>query len=563
MRRIILALLLAVALCSTAAVAQPPIFARVGTLEDPATAGTGSGFKEVEVVDLNEDGTPDFILPQKQPGTTGAGSNRDILYLSTSSDLILAVDTLSSRFTLKNTAQAFPQALMTTRAYDVEIGDLDGDGALDMVRPDFGANLVVWWGKRDGKKPTGTFDGFRDVFDPPGFNPNALCGSVAGNYDDVDLADVDKDGDLDFVVSQRQISCPGSSPLPRNFIVENLAIDSGGNQPRIFEIRAADPSIPLGVLDELPARQTHSVIFGDVDPPSQLDVVLAEKNLTRIFFSGVGNDPFDFEDTPLVLTQPGITGPEVVVADLVHLNSDNFLDLVVAQNAITGVTHGVYFHSGDSANPYPQAPDCGGSGEPACSWEPAPTIDYAALGITNNAWGLYDARFGDLDDDGRMEIISVNQNVGNSSELEPTVVQVLSVNPGDTLQDRTPTFMEAPSTLTGGMGVDLADLDNDGDEDMILGGATKPAGPTGPLIASTTVYENRTRTVINNRTLSSVRGTDCVAGPCTVTAIDELTAGPAVDIPSGADVTFEAGGTVRLTDGFTASVGSEFTARNF
>ena len=547
--------------------AQPPVFTRVGTLQDPATIGSGSAFKEVELADLNEDGTPDFILPQKQPISGLGGLNRDILYLSKGDELILAVDALSEMFHLKPTSEAFPQTLATMRAYDVEIAHLDDDYALDMVRPDAAGNLVVWWGKIDAAgKPTGTFDQFRDVFDEPGFNPNQNCGP--GNYDDVDLIDIDGDRDLDFVVADREMECssPMFVPLPRNFIVENLTRDKRGNQPRVFAVRGADPSIPPEALDELPARRTHSVSFGDVDPPSAPDVVLADYGLTRIYFGGVNKDVFDFEEAPLVLADPGIPAREVVVADLVLLNDDPFLDLFVAQNSITGTTHGVYFHSRDNANPYPQAPDCGGVGEPPCSWSPAYPIDFSILNlpcedplIVCDDYGLYDARYGDLDDDGRMEIVAVNQNVDNLGGVEQTVVQVLSVTPGNTLHDRTTAFLEAPATLTGGMGVDLADLDNDGDLDMVLAGAIKPGNQ---LIAAATVYENRSDTVLGNRILETVRGVNCRVEPCRVLAIDELTAGSGVDVPLGVNVTFEAG-LVRLTDGFTASFGSEFTARNF
>ena len=404
------------------------------------------------------------------------------------------------------------------------------------------------------------------MFASPGFNPNALCDPVHGNYDDVDLADVDGDGDLDFVVSDREASCPPTSPLPRNFIAENLTIDAGGNRPRVFAIRAADPSIPLGQLDELPSNQTHSVFFGDVDPPSALDVVAAELDLTRIYFGGAGGDPYDFESAPLILLEPGHPNREVVVADLVHLDADAFLDVFVAQNhivpgALGGVTHGVYFHSGDSQDPYPQPPDCGGAGEPACSWVAAPIIDFAGLGLSDFFWGLYDARYGDLDDDGRMEIVAVNQNVDNMGGVVATAIQVLTVTAGGTLDDRTSTFMEPASTWTGGMGVALDDLDNDGDDDMVLAGAIKPGDD---LIAAATVYENRTRTDLSGRILDNVQGQACTSqDPCTVVAIEQLTAGDGVTVPAGSHVTFEAGEQIVLNAGFTASLNSRFTATIF
>ena len=92
-------------------------------------------------------------------------------------------------------------------------------------------------------------------------------------------------------------------------------------------------------------------------------------------------------------------------------------------------------------------PDCGGAGEPPCSWLAVPRIDFVGLGFDpiDFFWGIYDARYGDLDDDGRMEIVAVNQNVGTS--VVATALQVPSVADGFTATAGADVTLEAGETI--------------------------------------------------------------------------------------------------------------------
>lgn len=558
LRRTTTLFLLLTALSGSLAVAQTPsVFINRGILDDPATVGTGGAFKEVELADLNDDGRLDFILPQKQggPGNGPPGPNKDILYLSQAGDLILAVDDLKAKFLLRSTAQAFIEPnpldpLLTSRAYDIELADFDQDGALDILRPDRFGRVDIWWGhKNSSGRPDGTFRDRTDVLADFGPNPNQGCGGgVDGNYDDVDIVNLDSsasDTDLDFVVAQRQ-ECGGFQST--NVLVQNLRSQG---LPRQFIVRQEG---------ELPSASTHSVSFGKVDDDNAFDIVLSEFQEINLF-RGEPGSPFFFEDKPQQLNEvfeAGQTRLEAVVADLVDLNSDGCLDIFVAENTIVGLTHGVYFHSCSAAiaEPYPQLPNCGGVGEPACAFVPAPSINFAALGLTANYQGIYDARYTDLDDDNRVEIVVVNQNVDNSNNVRPTAVQVMRVS-GRSLDDVTTDFMQSPSALEGGMGIEFGDLDNDGDPDMVLAGAVLRPSPIGPptqvIRAASTVYENRTETHIRNRTLRRR----------TVVGIKELSAGDNVTVIAGGDVTFTSGGTILLTDGFVAAEGSTFRACTF
>lgn len=539
-------------LTSFAEAQQRPVFVLRGTLTDSTSKGTGRAFKEVELADLNADGRLDLYLPEKQGTGVQSGENRDILYLSTG-EFILAVDSVNARFNLIPTASAFTDPpgldpLMTSRAYDAEIVDLDQDGALDIIRPDRFGRLDVWWGARDPVTgtPTGVFDDRTDVLLQTGFNPNAGCVEffgtncsqtanvlVEGNYDDVDVADVDGDGDLDFAVVQRACGCGPNHSGPVHFLVENLR-EVNPLDRRRFAIRAAN--------GELPAQGTHAVSFGDVDPSvagSGLDLAFADLDAVHLYF---GDGDFGFDPDPLALAE-SFMDHEIVVADFVHLNVDDKLDLFVAENDVNGTTHGVYFHDpDDDVNPFPL-------------FTAAPQIDFALLGITAAYQGIYDARYAnlDLDSQDQMEIVVVNQNVDNSGNVFTTVVQVLRVEPPNQIVEVTSTFMEPASSLEGGMGIDLGDLDNDGDQDMVLAGAVLRAvisPPVPEIFAAATVYENRTVTHLRQRTLQS----DTIVG------IRELTAGDGVTVPAGENVTFEGGAKIVLSDGFVAEAGSEFHA---
>ena len=360
------------------------------------TSPDDSWFKEVELADVNLDGWPDIVLPQKQPceepdckvPSFMPGPNIDHLYLN-EEEIILALDSPSAAFVFRPTVSVFPTTINTTRNYDVELGDLDLDGRLDIVRPDRDGELKVLWGNLDAL--TGVeFFSFTDVLQGSfGGNPNANVGCfVDGNYDDVDLADLDGDGDLDLVVAQWD-------DCGQNFLVENRTkIISGGTilngTPRTFQVRGVAPA-------QLPAKVTHSVSVGDANQDGAADVLLANQFATDQpqLYLGSGQ-PLDFLTIPIELTEPGALGlSHTTVADLYDLNGDGRLDVYIAQGAFsppdplpTSPRHGVYFHSGNNANPYP-------------TFTPWPeTAPFSQ--------GLYDARYGDLDGDGTVEVVVVN-----------------------------------------------------------------------------------------------------------------------------------------------------------
>ena len=529
-------LLVLVAAATSASAQTYTRFVYSGELSQPSDSPEDSWFKEVELADVDQDGWLDIVLPQKQPCADPCSgpnepvseANIDHLYLN-EPGLILALDAPTDAFAFRPTVEVFP-LFTTTRNYDVELADLDLDGVLDIIRPDRYGHLKVLWGNLE----IGEIDflQFVDIFSFGG-NPNSDCvpdpmGNPdlqpvsQGNYDDVDVIDLDFDGDLDFAVAQYD-TCG------RSFLVENLALSNIGGTvvagvPGTFAIRGVDP-------DELPASLAHSVSFGSVDdggaPQPAFDLLLANSfsgSYAPQLYLGAGQ-PFGFEANPIELADPGLDGP-TVVADLRDLDLDGKTDIYIAQGFFPtsqtpdapSQTHGVYFHSGNDLAPYP-------------SFTPWPGTVFHKR--------LYDARYADLDHDAQntIEIVTVNINVTESGATSDTEINIASVQ-GQQLIDVSDDFL--PSTLAGGIAIDLGDLDNDGDLDMVLGGIS-----TGDdeIYSAAHVYENRTFTRFD-RTYSE--------GEQDLVALDTLTAGDGATVTGSARVQLRAP-RVLLTDGFIAS----------
>jgi hypothetical protein len=75
---------------------------------------------------------------------------------------------------------------------DVEAGDLDGDGRMDAVAMSLDTNTIVWWRNQAASS------GVRIPEDPVEWTPHTICSTFTG-ANDIVLADLDKDRDLDVV----------------------------------------------------------------------------------------------------------------------------------------------------------------------------------------------------------------------------------------------------------------------------------------------------------------------------------------------------------------------------
>lgn len=141
-------------------------------------------------------------------------------------------------------------------------GDLDGDGDLDLVVPNFNIRNRIY--RNEGISENTGLPLFRDVTDlwlP--HQPDSLAKSTAAC-----LADVDNDGDLDIYIC--------------NLVSTNRLYENDGTG------RLNDISEAAGLLDSC---LTSSACFFDADNDGDLDLFLSNRG-PNLFFKNLGNKKF-------------------------------------------------------------------------------------------------------------------------------------------------------------------------------------------------------------------------------------------------------------------------------
>jgi hypothetical protein len=172
----------------------------------------------------------------------------------------------------------------------VKFADLNGDGHLDFVQ---------------GNRIFEDYDSADRVFFNNGNGVFVDSGQRLGNWStmDIDLGDVDKDGDLDLV-----------SVCPLNGVNKLYLNDGKG----FF----MDSGQSLNLSSD--SNESHAVRFGDVDYDGDLDIVIGDWNLGIKIFLNDGYGHFSKSDISL---GTGKTG-DIVLADVDH---DGDLDIIEAK----------------------------------------------------------------------------------------------------------------------------------------------------------------------------------------------------------------------------------------
>ncbi|MDO7877543.1 FG-GAP-like repeat-containing protein [Hymenobacter sp. ASUV-10] len=145
-------------------------------------------------------------------------------------------------------------------AYGLAVGDLDQDGSLDFVYTSAASNYVgVWYNYRN--TPAMSPDEYRLV----------LAGSSSAQ--DVRLADMDADGDLDLVVLNRDRTTLASEVLiyrndgvQRFVLARSIPVDNGANQLQVADL---DHDGDLDVAAFIPAAGSVAMRLhpGSLGPP--------------------------------------------------------------------------------------------------------------------------------------------------------------------------------------------------------------------------------------------------------------------------------------------------------
>ncbi|MEM7031518.1 MAG: FG-GAP-like repeat-containing protein [Chloroflexota bacterium] len=244
--------------------------------------GTGSdNTTSVVMGDLDGDGDLDVAVGN-------AGGTQNVVYLNDGDGTF---DTISHLF-----------GTGSDNTFSLSLGDLDGDGDLDLVVGNQGGANLVYLNDGDG-----TFDTVSHNFGVG--NDNTLT---------VAVGDLDGDGDLDIVT--------GNSAEP-NILYLNDGDGTFDTISRTFESGN---------------NNTFKVALGDVNGDGGLDLVVGNEGQQNFIYLNDGDGTFD---TTII---PFGTGTDLTDRlALGDLDGDQDLDLAVGNASLTGQQNFVYLNDGD------------------------------------------------------------------------------------------------------------------------------------------------------------------------------------------------------------------------
>lgn len=322
------------------------------------------------------------------------------------------------------------------------IGDLNGDGSLDVVVVNQGAVNDLYLNDGAGNFPTGSTFG------------------ASGSRDTVTLADMDGDGDLDVVDGDTNVELylnNGSGSLGTPYAISSsfifnvgslspvdvdgdgdLDIVSGNTGANLVHVNDGAGNLSFSSLSS--SSSTESAAVGDMNADGHLDIVIGRYiNQDRVYLNdGSGGFGSSYTFGP----GSGDTN-DLAVGDL---DGDGLLDIVAADDGVMGAGDPVIVHLNNGDDTFTSQ-----------------YLSYCDECIT------YAVALGDLDSDDDLDIVVGSQFDVGAGLGGPNVVYL---NDGGQQGGTPGTFVQ---TIAFGSGQDythavaLGDLDGDGDLDVAVG----------------------------------------------------------------------------------------------
>jgi len=410
------------------------VTSQVGNIEAGFSAlDTWASGRGAAVGDVDGDGDLDVVLARCEAPTTA----QSLLLVQTGT--VPTFDKLES-------SVAFEALFAGTCAFAPALGDYDGDGDLDLFMAMSGSDILL---QNDG---AGNFTDATFLAGVAGPGQSSSTGAI--------WADLNSDGLLDLYVLAHAAGTASPTPGPEN--ANRLYMNEGDGTFR--EVAVASGAAGEG--------HTQATLISDLDNDGELELYIANDQFSidggstgvtlqhDLFLDAAS---FDDSGTPSYTdksTTYGMSGLRSAMGvALADLNGDGIDDIYVSD---WGKNH-LHMWNTTSSN-YDEVAD---------AW----SLDqrFNPLGIYNISWG---ARFVDLDRDGSEELILINgqttlpTNCASWSQLD---LYLRRSDTSDTFVNITP-VMGWPYNFDcvfqditySGRGVAMGDLDNDGDDDVIV-----------------------------------------------------------------------------------------------
>ena len=388
------------------------------------------------------------ISPQRKPIFAGVGSALGLGDLDNDGDIDIVLANLDGPGSIlwNGGGLAFTRGeLAADNARSVNVVDFDGDGWQDLILSHPGNPPSLWL--------SAAGSGARTFARAEGFGPWHVLNAIA-------LADVDRDGDLDLVGASYDAEI---AEFYDGFVI--------GGGVAFYE----NVDGKLSERELVRHAQALALLLTDLDGDGRLDIV-------------VGND-FELPDYVFLWTPDGFRLDDVLPRmprntmslDAADIDNDGSLELF-------------------SADMKPYADDAA----TRQAWQPLranydalpaddPQIEEnillvgsvaegfenraAAGGVDASGWS-WSAKFGDLDNDGLQDLYVVNGMYSESSFGHLPGAELIERNQAFQNQGGG-SFRRAPEwnlgSTAGGRGMSMADLDGDGDLDIVVNNLGAPA----------------------------------------------------------------------------------------